>query len=674
MEIFRFVLFFVICTLSVVLMRPMPKAGILVLCSGAILLPLARAIKEAGMFSFNRAKTERRILYSEGFLIAVIFFAGATFLSAYSHDCTLAVFFWVIGLLLLFCIGNGVTWMRICVLLSPVTIRRVLTDPAFQGQILIYGVALLVALFLNFYSLTSIPYNIHGDEGEIAERARLVPFFSEFFRTQALWWHLPSPDLLLQRIGFLAGDGLWGIRAGSAFYGVVADLLIFGFLRTLVSPWLAAGCWVLIVTSPNLIQSYRQGLDIAVPLILASLFVGLVLRQFAASENRGPRMVLIGIVLGLSMVVYVSARGLLVGWGVISALMIVSAPTSGTAWRLIREIVVSWGVAFLVMGPMVSYHLANPLVPRVREEYGLEFQEDFINSRKTADWFSMVDNRVAGSISTLFTQKERIAGDFYFYFAGLLPISVVVLTFFSIASASPYFRASALMLVAAVFVFVLAMAVPLRNYDRFHRVALVFPFFAVTAAIGLDSIHERIRGEYFRLAPAVLFGGCMLIALYQVKTYFKTHSDAFEWEFVSPKTRATRTLQAVLKELPTSRVYCVAEPWFNCINGTFRLLIPGIESHAVNLTHEAFQSASIPLDSGEIVILSAGFDPLKEAGFADRLPPGTKKMEWHPHPFEMGKMPVSEKAPDDVFSGWRVPAVMPNRAPADIIITGLIIP
>jgi len=654
-------------------MRPLPKTGIIVLCGAALLLPLACVMKEGGLMSFSRDEPRRSLVLSQGFLISAIFFCGATVLSAFSSDCTLAVFFWVAGLLLLVCIGNRVTWGCFCDLIYSFSFRRAFTDGVVRRRLLVYGAALLVSAFLNFYSLTSIPYNIHGDEGEIAERALLLPMFKEFFRPQPLWWHLPTPDLLLQRIGFLVGDGLWAIRAGSAFYGVIANLLMLCFLRRMLSSWIAAGCWVLIITSPNLLQSYRQGLDVAVPVILSSLFVGLVVRLLGASANRGHIMILIGAVLGVSMIVYVSARGLLIGWGTISALLIVSAPTGIIAWRLLREVAVSWLVALLVMGPLVFYHITHPLVPRVREQYGIELREDFLDSVKTPDWFVMLDNRVAGSISTLFTQRERIGGDFYFYFAGLLPISVVVLSFISIASLSPRYRAYAIVLLVAVMTLVIAIGAPLRQYDRFHRVALVFPFFAVMTAIWLDTIRERLQGTSLRCGPGVLFSLCSVIAVYQVVAYVQTHGDAYEWEFVSPKTRAARALQAVLREFPESKVYCVTEPWFNCFNGTFRVLIPGISARAVNLNRESFNATKIPLDSGEITILSAGFDPLKEPGFVERLPAGTKNREWHLRAFTMGETLTSENALKAAFAGWRVPSVMPHRAP-DVTVTTLIIP
>jgi hypothetical protein len=637
------------------------------------MLAFSKSAKEAGLYSPARIENESRVLRSDFFIIAAIFLAEATFLSAYSPDCTVSVIFWLLGLLILICLGNRGSWQRISEWLSAKGLRGGLADPAFQRRVLLYGAALLVSACLNFLYLTSIPYNIHGDEGEIAERAKLIPILAEFFRPQAIWWYLPAPSLLLQRVGFLVGDGLWAIRASAAFYGVIANLVILSFLRSLVSPWVAAGCWILIVTAPNLLQSYRQGLDIAVPILLASLFVGLTVRAFATEVNRPARMILIGCVLGLSMVVYVSARGLLVGWAIISILMVVSAPNLNVAWRFVREISVSWLVAFLVMGPMVSYYLVNPEVPRAREEYLLEFKEDFITSGKTAQWFDMLDTRVAGSISTLFTQKERISGDFYFYFAGLLPISIVVLTFLSLASPFPLHRAEALMFVAAVFGLVLALGVPLRTFDRFHRVALVFPFFAVVAATGLAVINERIRWRYFRLWPRVLFGFCALLSLHQVKTYVETHGDGYEWEFVSVKTRAARTLQSVLRELPESRIYCVAEPWFSCSNGTFRLLIPGIEHRAVNLTREAFENLHIPLTSGSIVILSAGFQPLGDERLFGRLPLGTKRLEWHPPTVKMGRATMDNYGQRDIFSAWRVPAVMPARAP-DVSIAGLVIP
>jgi hypothetical protein len=651
----------------------MPKTGILVFCGGALLLPLARAMNEGGLFSFSAEEKKRYRLPSESFLIAAIFFSAAAFMSACSEDCTLAVFFWLLGLLLLVCIGNELSWARIGRALSRVNFEAVLADKHFLQRISVYGAALLVSMLLNFYSLTSIPYNIHGDEGEIAERAAAIPIFAEFFRPQPLWWHLPSPDLLLQRIGFLAGDGLWAIRAGSAFYGVIANLLMLSFLRRMFSSWLAAASWILIITAPNLLQSYRQGLDIAVPVILASLFVGLVMRLFSKPSNLCPVMILIGTVLGLSMVVYVSARGLLVGWGIISVLLVLCSSSGRVAWRNFRELAFSWVVALLVMSPMVSYYVTHPQVPKVREQYGFEFKEDFVNSTKTASWFTMVDDRVAGSIATLFTQKERIGGDFFFYFAGLLPISVVVLTLVSLSSPSPRYRASVLLLVAAVFGFVLSLGVPLRNYDRFHRVALVFPFFAILTATGLDAIAERFAGSYLRRKPGVLISVCILISFYQVVTYFQTHGDSYEWEFVSPKTRAARTLQSVLNDSPQSKVYCVTEPWFDCSNGTFRILIPGIASRAVNLTREAFNATKIPWDSGGIVILSIGFEPLKEPEFADRLPFGTKKKGWLLPAFKMGtSLSLGEKW-EDVFSGWRVPAVMPSRVP-DINVTTISLP
>jgi hypothetical protein len=673
MESFRYALFFANCALSVIVMRPMPKAGVLVLSGGALLLALSQAVKDAGMHSSTGIRNESRVLRSDFFLMAAIFLAGATFHSVYTSDCTLAVIYWALGLLILICLGNELSWRQICMRLSPRGVREFFANRAFQRRIVVYGTALIVSAFLNFFYLTSIPYNIHGDEGEIAERARLIPILSEFFRPQAIWWHLPAPSLLLQRIGFLVGDGLWGIRAGPAFYGVIANILILGFLRSLVSPWLAAGCWVLIVTSPNLLQSYRQGLDVAVPILLASLFVGLTVRVYGAPGNRLPRMILIGCVLGLSMVVYVSARSLLVGWAIIGTLMVLSAPTLNAAWRLVREISVSWAVALLVMGPMVSYSIANPQVPRVRGEYEAELKEDFVTSRKTVKWFAMLDTRVAGALSTLFTQKERVSGDFYFYFAGLLPLSVVVLAFSALASPWPLHRSRALILVAAACGLVLALGIPLRSYDRFHRVVLVFPFFAAVAAIGLAALSERIRWRYVRLQPVILFGCCTLLALHQVKTYVQTHGDGYEWEFVSAKTRAARTLQSVLRELPQSRIYCVAEPWFSCSNGTFRLLIPGVEHRAVNFSREAFQTSYIPMTSGQIVILSAGFEPLKDARFSELIPPGTKTMEWNPRSFQMGEAAKSDHVQKDIFSAWQVPSAMPSRAP-DITITGLVIP
>jgi hypothetical protein len=686
-EIIRFLMFLCICIGSVVLMRPMPKTGTLLLCVGALILPLSRAMKDGGMMSVNEGEGIRKLILSEGFLFAAIFLSAASFLSAFSPDCTLAVFFWIVGIVLLVAFGNELTWKQSCGFRYPRLnskspekstspsnlLHRSLADKRFRRRLLAYSAALLVSVFLNFYALSSIPYNIHGDEGEIAERALLVPLFKEFFRPQALWWHLPTPDLLLQRIGFLAGEGLWAVRAGSAFYGVVANLLILGVLRRLVSSWLAAGCWMLIITAPNLLQSYRQGLDIAVPVILSALFVGLVLRLFSTSVPRSRTMVLIGTVLGTSMVVYVSARGLFVAWGVIGSLLLISCPSILIAWRFLKEMIVSLVVAVLVMGPMVSYHFKNPQVPVVREQYSSEFQEDFVHSNKTQDWFAMVDTRVAGSISTIFSQRERIGGDFYSYFAGLLPISVVVLTFLSIASPSPRFRACVVLLLVGVVALVVVVSVPLRNYDRFHRVSLVFPFFAVTAVIGLHTILERVQRAYLPVASVMIFTLCLLVSAVQAVTYVRTHDDSYEWEFLSPKTRAARTLQLVLKEFPADRIYCIADPWFSCINGTFRLLIPGIAERAVNFTRESFLAANIPLDSGEVVLLSAGFEPLKEPGFGDRLPPRTEKREWQPQAFRMAGPSAQDESLEALFSEWRVPPVMPNRAP-DITVTLLSLP
>jgi Dolichyl-phosphate-mannose-protein mannosyltransferase len=166
---------------------------------------------------------------------------------------------------------------------------------------------LVVAAAVNLYRLADFPPSVHGDVGEIALLALSMDVARDVFRPSS-WWGIPGMHNALARLGLLVADGLAGARLTDALLGVVAVLPLMavvreaaGFRAALVTASLAIG-------SASMVNTWRSGLGLGPPPLLALLALWAFLRAMRSADSPRDFFLFAGLVAGLSVQVNLAAR------------------------------------------------------------------------------------------------------------------------------------------------------------------------------------------------------------------------------------------------------------------------------------------------------------------------------------------------------------------------------
>lgn len=249
-----------------------------------------------------------------------------------------------------------------------------------QKEYLALALIVLLAVFLRFCQLESIPVGLSGDEGadgfgamRILSGEELPIFFTSDFGEEPMHTYLVALSFATW------GVSLWAIRFVSALVGVLTIPVVFWLAKELFPAdertsalfglvsafWVATSYWHIIYS--------RAGLEV-VTLPLFSSAICYLLWRGIRSQRRWP-FVVSGLLLGASLYSYRGARFLPIFLGLFFGGWVISSREFRRS-HLVNLVLVAT-LAAVVFAPLAMYGMAHPDVFFARELHVSVFNPDW---------------------------------------------------------------------------------------------------------------------------------------------------------------------------------------------------------------------------------------------------------------------------------------------------------
>lgn len=382
---------------------------------------------------------------------------------------------------------------------------------------------LLLAAFLRFYKLASVPFGWHPDEATKALLARDVlagkffpAFFSAFTGREALFVYLEA--LLFT----LLGEGIFSGRLLSAFVGLLTVALTYATGRELftrrigllTAAFLAVSLWHLIASR----NGYRAVIQPFIQLfVIFFLFYGL--RQSSTSRTWWP-FLLAGIFLGLSQYTYTAVR--LFPFLILAILFLVLIFDR-------RAIIDHWGplaamggAAFLVFLPLGIHFWQNPGDFFGRAAQISVFSPEWSGGDSGARlWQSVKETARMWTIWGDINYRFNIAGQPVFdWFTGLLFFLGIAIALWRVFKTHGLKRVAYLTSLLWLVIMLLPMILSAESLPYYQRAIGVLPVVYLFPALSLDTAFitfDRFTRSRWRRLPAIML--VIFFALLSAITY-----------------------------------------------------------------------------------------------------------------------------------------------------------
>ena len=227
---------------------------------------------------------------------AVASIALATGIAYLDVQSPIAIYPWVIGLMLLVASAAGVAP-------SPSAIRRPMRRSEWVGLIVLVALAFL----WRYPEVGAIPAQVHGDEAACGLEARRI-LRGEVPNLLGLgWYDIPTLSFALSALSMrIFGDDLYGLRLASVLLGVGSVALLYLSMRRLYGFRVALIAGFLVAVSHWHVHFSRIGTDYMQASFATMSVLFFLVR--ARQEGRPLDWVLAGLSIGLCFSVYYAAR------------------------------------------------------------------------------------------------------------------------------------------------------------------------------------------------------------------------------------------------------------------------------------------------------------------------------------------------------------------------------
>jgi len=422
---------------------------------------------------------------------------------------------WLLGLL---CFAGGVlcSWWR----------SRSAQRPSLKTLAAVLFLLLLAGGFFG-WRVSSIPLEVHGDEGEEGMDAVELLTEKPFNLFTVGWYWLPRLHVLRQAAGLeLFGVNLLGLRSSSVVLGAAGVVLVFAVGAQFWGFEVGLLAGLVLVSARFFIHLSRTGFEYLDTPVLSILVVWLA--WWAWRDLRLDAAVLCGLALGLGVQTYYASRLVPVLLTVTWVLWLTGSERRLQAARVTRFVVIAV-VALATVAPMAGYFCKRPYDLWWRTLETSAFTQSALNhlsySYRTRDLSYILLVQLEHAV-TLFNYTSDSSLQYGFRPGGLFePVAAVLFVLGLAGTCARPLRDRNLLLLLWIIVPVIVGGALTIDTPFYPRIGGVVPFAALVVALALHSLLVSLRATLPRraariAAPLVAASVCAVIFAHTIHDYF----------------------------------------------------------------------------------------------------------------------------------------------------------
>ena len=436
------------------------------------------------------------------------------------------------------------------------------------------GVLALFGLALRVYSLSDLPMNVHGDEGEMGLRARQVllgvlknPFETGWLSHPTLWFFLQAGALAV------FGDSIFGLRMMSALMGTISIVSCYLFARVLFGRNIALISTTLLTFYHFHIHFSRVAVNNIADLPFAVLAVTL---YFAGYRNRSLLLyALAGIVLGLTQHFYMGGRITPLLIALVMMLQAIRDPRlffRNAPYLMIMF--VGFGIGF---GPLLEHYLKFPFKLTERLNGVSILTSEWFRSRwqRGDTLLEVLLDQARISFGALIDTPDR--GPWYVADVPLLsPAAFALMVLGVIRNGRNLLRPEYGLLPIWIVITLVLGGVVLASPPEVQRFIGASPAICILIAFGIDTIGKLVAQTLSRIAWArliIVIPALSMFVFTNVQFYFWDYAPRSNIGFDSVEV-ATKVARAILVARPEPAVYFFGPDRLFWEYGTLRFMVP----------------------------------------------------------------------------------------------------
>lgn len=440
---------------------------------------------------------------------------------------------------------------------------------ARRGEIIgVIGLTAL-AVLVRCVNLGSIPYTMHGDEGEMGLRARDAvagvlrdPFTTAWADHPTLWFFLQGASLQL------FGDDLSGLRMIPAIAGALTVPVLYIYARIAHGRGTAVIAASLLLTYHFHVHFSRIGLNVVVDPLMMVLAIGALI--YGLHRHSPTAFALSGILIGLAQYFYFSSRLIpIVAVGILFLVFLVDRTHRGSAAEL-GLLVLGFVVA---TAPMIQHYASSPVT-----FFGKLAQRSVFDQAHLANLQADGQGPLAAllghayrSVAYFIAIPER--GQFYNSQIPILNHGMEILFLVGLAWVVAHWRkADSLALLLWVGGIALFGGILVWQEQESQRYLIGAPAYCLLMALGLNmiiSLLTQIRALPGRIGSTVAAIAVLTLMVWNAYFYFRIYSPRFSYARTIDTTQIGRQLGA---SGGGDFVYMLTAPAFYLNHGTIQFL------------------------------------------------------------------------------------------------------
>lgn len=431
---------------------------------------------------------------------------------------------------------------------------------------------LLLVLLLCLYQITSIPFAVHGDEGETADFARSL-LHRPFVLFGVGWYDLPIASFLPHSLMMkLFGENVFADRLGSIIFGVLTLPFFYGLTKMLFTRRIALFATYFLAVSHLWIALSRVGITYvqAAFLVIAGFYF------FIKGMHSQKKLLFFisGCVIGACFYSYYAAR---VAPVILGIYILLSFPFQKNKFLFFKQLLVM-GLGFLIVFfPQGIYYISHP------HAFLSRTQDVFVFSPGSREWMSN-EYTDKNELTILFLQLKKAltisAGDgsWQYGYKGLLldpPTILLILSGFIFILLN---WAETSLFVLVWFLCVLLIGQVLTSIPSpifLPRFVVGIPALALLTALGLE-LYLKLLIKHKRISQILIIVACAGIFIFNAKTYFIDYPIQHAISIAGDPNAVNATkISNTINSLPADyNAILITEPNLYANFGTIRFLTP----------------------------------------------------------------------------------------------------
>ncbi|RJP31345.1 MAG: hypothetical protein C4527_07790 [Candidatus Omnitrophota bacterium] len=408
-------------------------------------------------------------------------------------------------------------------------------------------VVILLSICLYFIGMTSIPPDVHGDEGEVALYGIGARDSGNWNIFTPGWYDIPNLFFLIPGWGmWLFGDNLFGLRMVSSLIGVGTIPIFYLLARRLMLPVPAAIAAFLLATSTYMIHFCRMGVGYNQATFFTVIVLYFLIR--GVQDGDGRSLCLAGVTSGLGFLSYQATQ--LLGplcLFTLGLLFVLRGIDFRRAWQGAIVYLLSFWMSF---SPIVGNHLANPETTFARVN-SVSFFSEYGRTRIRYDYphaetnLEILKNQFERSFLGTITYADRSPFFTNDKYGGMLdPIPAILFTAGCMVFLLTFKNPVAWLLLSWMVVTIFAGSVMTNSAPGYQRLTGAIPYLVLIAAPVLHGILQPLS-RAFRWSPraraAMLCSIAAVLLLTSVDRYF--HKIMALPQFTDDSTRVARYIE-----------------------------------------------------------------------------------------------------------------------------------